>query len=216
MTSPPAPVALVILAGGRGRRLGGVDKPLIAMPDDRPLLAHALQRLAPWPGPLLISAGGDASRFAAFRAPVLADFVTEADGGGAGPLAGLLAAMRWLETERPDIAWLVSLPGDLPTPPRDLLTRLRSARAQAHARAAVAMSGGRVHNVVGLWPVAAAAELEGVLTVAGLRRVGAWVDSLNAARADWGTAAPDPFDNINTPQDLDRAREALAKAPPDL
>jgi len=210
------PVALVILAGGGGRRLGGVDKPLLAMPDGRPLLAHALDRLRPWPGPLLISANGDPARFMAFEAPVLVDDLFEADGTPAGPLAGLLAAMRWLNTHRADVNWLVSLPGDIPRPPPDLLARLRRARDAKGARAAVAVSGGRVHNTVGLWPVAAAAELEHALRQEGLRRVGAWVERLKAARADWADGPPDPFDNVNAPDDLARVRRTLAARGSDL
>ena len=76
--------------------------------------------------------------------------------------------------------------------------------------------GRAVHNVVGLWPVAAAPELEHALAVEGLRRAGAWVERLEAAHADWGAPTPDPFASINTPEDLDRARDSLAKAPPDL
>ncbi len=211
------PVALVILAGGAGRRLGGADKALLPLADDgQPLLALALARLAPWPGPLLISANGDPARFAVFGAPVLPDSVTEADGAGAGPLAGLHAAMAWLSEHRPDVAWMVSLSADIPAPPRDLLARLEHARREAGARAAVAASGGRVHNVVGLWPVApgSASALERAMREDGLRRAGAWVARLRAARATWPAEPADPFDNINTSADLQRVRRALAMSRP--
>ena len=78
----------VILAGGQGQRMGGVDKALVPLAG-APLLAHVIARLEPQVERLALSAKGDAARFARFGLPVLPD------GPGAGPLAGVLAALRW-------------------------------------------------------------------------------------------------------------------------
>ncbi|MEM6490044.1 MAG: NTP transferase domain-containing protein, partial [Pseudomonadota bacterium] len=83
-------IAGVILAGGLARRMGGGDKALLALAG-RPLLAHVIERLAPQVDGLALNANGDPARFARFGLPVLADTVP----GFAGPLAGVLAGMRW-------------------------------------------------------------------------------------------------------------------------
>ena len=78
----------VILAGGQGRRMGGQDKALVALAGP-PLLAHVIARLEPQVERLALSANGDPARFARYGLPILPDAL------GAGPLAGVLAALRW-------------------------------------------------------------------------------------------------------------------------
>jgi molybdopterin-guanine dinucleotide biosynthesis protein A len=110
----------VVLAGGRGSRMGGLDKGLQRL-DGKPLAQHALERLAPQVGPLLINANRNLEAYAAFGVPVVAD--AEAD--FAGPLAGMLAALQRCATP-----WLVTVPCDTPHFPRDLVARLHAAAQQ--------------------------------------------------------------------------------------
>jgi molybdopterin-guanine dinucleotide biosynthesis protein A len=208
-------VALGLLAGGAARRLGGTDKPLLPLADGRPVLAHMFDRLMPWPGPAVLSANGDPARFAAFGLPVVADAVTEADGGRAGPLAGVLAVLEWAAAGYPDVTAVVTVPGDTPGVPADLLDRLCAARDAERADIACAASGGRVHFATALWPVALAPALRRAMTGEGMRAVGGWIRRYRVAIADWpvdGEAdglGADPFLNINGPEDLARARRSL-------
>ena len=87
----------VILAGGQARRLGGGDKALRELAG-KPLLAHAIDRLAPQVSDIIINANGDPARFDSFRVPVVADTVE----GVAGQLAGVLAGMDWAAANAPD------------------------------------------------------------------------------------------------------------------
>src|SRR5690606_17100420 len=82
------PVAGVILAGGRSRRMGGGDKWLLPL-GGRPLLEHVIERVSGQVRQLALNANGDASRFAQFRLPVIADGIPDYP----GPLAGVLAGM---------------------------------------------------------------------------------------------------------------------------
>ena len=107
----------LVLAGGRGSRMGGVDKGLQLL-DGKPLVQHAVERLAPQVGPLLINANRHLDAYAAFGLPVVPD--AEAD--FAGPLAGMLAAL-----ERCTTPWLATVPCDTPRFPRDLVARLHAA-----------------------------------------------------------------------------------------
>ena len=127
----PATIGGVILAGGRSRRMGGGDKCLAPL-DGRPLLAHAIDRLAPQVGPLVLNANGDPARFAAFGLPVIADGFP----GFAGPLAGVLAGLDWAAGS--GLAAVVTVPADTPFFPEDMVARLAAAMARADAPAAVA------------------------------------------------------------------------------
>ncbi|WP_264812285.1 NTP transferase domain-containing protein, partial [Gluconacetobacter sacchari] len=113
----------VVLAGGAATRMGGGDKPLLTA-GRMTLLARLLMRLAADGMTLAISARGDGGRFAAYGLPVLPDPVE-----GAGPLAGVLAAMDWAAgLGRP---WVLTVPGDTPFVPRGLAAALAPGPAVA-------------------------------------------------------------------------------------
>lgn len=192
MTEP----AILVLAGGRATRMGGADKPLLPFADTT-LLEHVLSRMAGQGAPTLLSANCDPSRFARFGLPVLADPLPDHP----GPLAGLLAGMEWLVARAPAATCLVSVPADTPFLPTDLVARLQAARATAGTTLACAASGGRVHPVIGLWPVRLAPQLRQALVMEGVRRVGAWAARHSLARAEF-PVSPDPFLNINTAEEL--------------
>ena len=86
----------VLLAGGQSRRMGGGDKGLLELAG-RPMLGHVICRLGAQVGAMVINANGDPQRFAAFGLPVVPDTI----GGFVGPLAGVLAGMRWSAPMRP-------------------------------------------------------------------------------------------------------------------
>jgi molybdopterin-guanine dinucleotide biosynthesis protein A len=115
----PRDVTGVVLAGGRGSRMGGVDKGLELL-QGKPLVQHALERLAPQVGALMINANRNVERYAAFGVPVWPDEPPEF----AGPLAGFLAALSHCSTP-----WLVTVPCDTPRFPLDLVERLATASA---------------------------------------------------------------------------------------
>src|SRR6266567_8953097 len=113
----------LILAGGLARRMGGGDKTLIRI-WEQTILERAMARLGPQCAGLLINANGDVSRLARFGLPVVADDVASL----AGPIAGILAGLDWVAANAPAIEWVVSVPGDCPFLPRDLVSRLHEAR----------------------------------------------------------------------------------------
>lgn len=191
----------LILAGGQGRRMGGVDKTLLPL-GGQPLLARIAQRLRPQcPAGLVLSANGDPARFAdIFEGPVLPDPVP----GGAGPLAGLLAGLAH-GASRPDVTHVLSVSGDVPFLPGDLAARLAASRGGSPI--AVAASGGREHYTAALWPVDLRDDLRSWLA-AGERRVGAFIARHGAAVVEWSAEPVDPFLNLNAPEDVARAEAA--------
>ena len=191
-------VGSVILAGGKASRMGGADKALLPLAG-KPLLTHAIARLAPQVSTMIISANGELSRFASFGLRVIADSLGEYT----GPLAGLLAGL--------DVA---SVPTDTPFFPPDLVPRFL-AEPIHQRRPLVARSESGVHPVIGLWPVEIAPDVRGALEQ-GIRKVGAWAELQSAIEVlfpqrEINSKAVDPFFNINRPEDLAKA-EALLKA----
>ncbi|MEJ8574404.1 molybdenum cofactor guanylyltransferase MobA [Microbaculum marinum] len=202
-----------VLAGGLSRRMGGGDKSLRDL-GGQPMLARVLDRLKPQVGEFVINANGDPDRFAAFGAPVTPDPVP----GFAGPLAGVLAGMRWAERHAPKARWVVTVATDTPFFPANLVTRLVGAAGHHETMIALAKSGDRVHPVFGLWPVALADDLEAAIRDEELRKVLVWVhrhphvEVIFSGPVIDGTEI-DPFFNVNTPEDMEVA-EALAEELP--
>lgn len=191
--------------------MGGGDKVLLDVAG-RPMLAHVIARLAPQVDDLIINANGPPERFRQFALPVVADTI----GDHPGPLAGVLAGMRWSQGHRPQATLLVTVSGDAPLIPGDLVANLSAARAQVGAEIALAQSQGHLHPVIGLWPIALADDLERAL-LAGTRKVLDWTDqhkvtAVAFADEERGGKSYDPFFNANMPQelaDLDRLVKAL-------
>ncbi|WP_137388648.1 molybdenum cofactor guanylyltransferase MobA [Rhodoligotrophos defluvii] len=198
----------VILAGGRGSRLGGVDKALVDLGGE-PLIAHGIRRLQPQVAALLINANGDAQRFRQFGLPVVPD---ENQASRAGPLGGLLAGMRATSSLVPDTKWLVSLPCDTPFPPADLVEQLL--RCAGDALVMRAASGGRVHHLVAAWRLSLFRDLEQAIA-SGMRKVAAWVSrhEPHVGTVEFPTEPFDPFFNINRPEDLRQAALILSSQP---
>jgi molybdenum cofactor guanylyltransferase len=200
----------VVLAGGQSRRMGGGDKGLLEVAG-KPMLAHVIERLSPQVGQMVINANGDPNRFAGFGLSVVPDTV----GGFVGPLAGVLAGMRWSLAHAPAARWIVTVAGDAPLVPADLVSRLAAAIDNRRG-VALARSNGELHPVIGLWPVGLADDLEQELS-RGVRKVLHWTDRhgtipVDFAMANLGGVEVDPFFNANTPQELDALRAILAKA----
>ena len=198
----------LVLAGGLARRMGGGDKALIRIGDET-ILQRALARLTPQVNGIVLNANGDPVRFASFGLPVVGDSVPDF----AGPLAGILAGLDWVAANKPGLEWVVSVPGDCPFLPRDLVVRLHAARIRENKPLACAHSGDWRHPVVGVWPVALREDLRHAILVDDLRKIEVWTARHGVALADWPTEPVDPFFNVNTPEDVEKATALAANEP---
>ena len=201
--SVPATFGL-ILAGGLARRMGGGDKARIEI-GGVSILDRVLATLSGQCAGISINANGDPKRFAECGVPVIPDNVE----GFVGPLAGILAGLDFLAAQDNGIEWMLSVPGDCPFLPDDLVERLHQARRKMGAGVplACARSGEWRHPVVGLWPVSLREDLRHALTVEDLRKIEVWTARHGIAVADWPTEPVDPFFNVNTPDDAKRAQQ---------
>ena len=200
------PTLGLILAGGLARRMGGGDKPR-TMIGGVTILSRAIERMKPQCTRLILNANGDPARFSDTGLPVIADNVPDF----AGPLAGILAGLDWVAANRSAVEWVVSVPGDCPFLPRDLVTRLHEVRGGEGKPLACAHSGDWRHPVVGLWQVALREDLRHAVTVEDLRKIEVWTARHGVALADWPVEPVDPFFNVNTPEDVERATKLAAQ-----
>lgn len=191
----------VVLAGGRSRRMGGGDKTLRDL-GGRTMLAHIVVNLAPQVGRVIVNANGEAARFAALELPVIADAAEDY----AGPLAGVLAGMRWAAANVRGCRRIVTVPGDAPFIPSDLVTHLVAASDRADGAIAVAQSADVLHHVTALWPVALADALAAAVDQ-GERKIGDWAARQGIVPVPFDLVSIDgrtidPFFNVNTPDDF--------------
>jgi molybdopterin-guanine dinucleotide biosynthesis protein A len=189
----PTHITAVILAGGLGRRMGGVDKGLQQI-HGQPMVQQVLNRLQPQVGQVLINANRHLDEYKGFGVPICSDSIS----GYAGPLAGIQAAL--LHTTTP---YLVSVPCDSPLLPKDLVTRLASAMHQHTADAAVAVTGDpdqvQRHPVFLLLKSELRSSLERYLGSGG-RKVDDWLASLKCIDVQFDDEMA--FTNVNTPEDI--------------
>ena len=192
----------LILAGGRGSRMGSIDKGLVPLAG-KPMVAHVLERLAPQVQRMLINANQNQDTYAAFGAPVWPDAMPDF----AGPLAGLQTGLMHCETPL-----LVTAPCDSPFLPADLVVRLGQALLAQNADLAVAVTGDgatrQPHPVFCLAKASLLPHLTSFLESGG-RKVDRWYATLRVAEVHFADEAA--FRNINT---LDELREHNASVTP--
>jgi len=182
----------IILAGGQGRRMGGVDKGLKLL-RGRPMVQWVIERFAPQVNELLINANQNVESYARFGYRVIPDEIA----GFAGPLAGL---HRGLAAAAHD--WVVTSPCDSPFLPQDLVARLYQAVAQANADLAVAKTGDQPHPVFALCRRSVLPGLTQFLERGG-RKVDAWYAALRVTEVSFDDQAL-AFSNINTADELEK------------
>lgn len=188
------PIIGVILAGGRGRRMGGVDKGLQDL-YGRPMVQWVIDRLAPQVTHLLINANRNLERYAEFGYPVFPDKMPDYS----GPLAGIQMALTHATT--PLVA---TVPCDSPWLPADLVARLFNALQKSAADLAVARTPTRIQPVFCLARRTLLPQLTDYLAAGG-RKVEDWHAMLKVCPVAFDEA-DEAFSNLNTAEDLTRAR----------
>ena len=178
----------IVLAGGQGRRMGGVDKGLEPL-HGKPMIAAVLARLAPQVDEILINANQNLDVYARFGHRVIADAI----GGFAGPLAGLHACLGEAKHEM-----VLTVPCDSPFLPSDLLFRLQKHLGPNDL--AVAKTGDQAHPVFSLVRTSVRENLEAFLSKGG-RKIDQWYSTLKFVEVQFDDEA-DAFRNINTREEL--------------
>ncbi|BFM19821.1 molybdenum cofactor guanylyltransferase MobA [Gilvimarinus japonicus] len=205
MSQPQKPVG-VLLAGGLARRMGGGDKCLLPL-GDKTLLARSVERSRDQVSQLLLSANGNALRFARTKLPVVPDIFAD----NPGPMAGIHAAMSWMIEHDSRNEWLASFACDTPFFPTDLVAQLSAARLD-ESQVVVASSGGRMQPVFALWHKSLLPDLAATLGTGGdIPWLQHWIAERPHDVVEFACEACDPFLNINAPADLYHAQDLLSK-----
>ena len=190
MPEPTIEVTGIVLAGGQGSRMGGVDKGLQPF-RGKPMVAHGIERLAPQVDELLINANRNPEAYGRFGHPVIADEIE----GFAGPLAGFERGLAHASGRL-----VATVPCDSPFLPMDLVSRLRAALEAAHADLAVAKTGTQAHPVFSLMRRSVHGSLRDFLA-RGERKIDRWYGALAVVEVAFDDE-PDAFLNINTREEL--------------
>jgi molybdopterin-guanine dinucleotide biosynthesis protein A len=183
-------VSGIVLAGGQGRRMGGVDKGLQLL-RGRPMIEWVLERLSPQVAEVIVNANQNLDTYRKLARRVVPDEI----GGFAGPLAGLHAGLK--AAAHPLV---VTVPCDSPFLPADLVSRLNS--SLKHHDLAVAKTGDQPHPVFSLMKREVRESLEAFLAQGG-RKIDAWYAALKVIEVSFDDEA-DAFRNINTLEELRR------------
>jgi molybdenum cofactor guanylyltransferase len=196
---PIGDITGLVLAGGRGTRMGGVDKGL-QLHRGKPLAAHALERLRPQVGRVMINANRHADAYAGLGVPVVPDTLPDHP----GPLAGFLAGLARCETP-----WMVTVPCDTPSFPPDLVARLGAQVLANDADLAIAVTcdadGEQIQPVFCLLKTSLMPAVQ-AFTDAGQSKIGLWVSQQRSVQVLFDDARA--FFNINTTDELRRAEAA--------
>ena len=186
---PRADITGVVLAGGRGRRMGGVDKGLIPLAD-KPMVAHVLAALAPQVATIVVNANRNLDQYSAFGYRVAADPI----GDYYGPLAGMVGAMEIAATK-----YVLTVPCDSPLMACDLVARLYQALSHERAEIGVAHDGERLHPVFTLLQCDLLPSLYEYLQ-SGERKIDRWFARHKVAIAYFADEA-ETFINVNNPEE---------------
>ncbi|VUD51987.1 Molybdenum cofactor guanylyltransferase [Thalassocella blandensis] len=201
-------IPTVILAGGRGTRLGVADK-CLATVGNTTILQHQINTLKPQASALFLNVNGDVSRFSRYELPTICDAMFE----DAGPLAGIastLLELQALEVKQMNAGfkpWLITVPSDCPFLPADLVMQLVNAINTTPTDIAYCKSGDRDHFVCGIWSADILPPLLAYLSQ-GKRSVGEFIFAHDYQVVEFQLSSTgfDPFFNINTPEQLAAAQ----------
>jgi len=188
--APEEKITGVILAGGKGRRMGGEDKGLLRI-NGRPLIQHIIDAVLPQVGSLLINANRNLESYRALGHPVIRDIL----GDYLGPLAGVVSAMQASDTP-----YLLTVPCDSPLVPVDLCARLYRELKATGADISIAHDGNRMQQVFALLRCELLSDLLSYLKSGG-RKIDTWYGEHRLVLSDFSDR-PDAFLNINKPEDF--------------
>ena len=186
----------MVLAGGLGRRMGGLDKGLVPFLG-RPMILHVMERLAPQVGDVLVNANREIDAYRALGLNAIQDQIT----GYVGPLAGLHAGLNTMKSDL-----LLTVPCDSPLLARDLAARLHAALSDQQADIATVIADGQAHPVFCLCRRSVLPSLENYLESGG-RKVEAWQQSQKLVLVPFNDK-PMAFSNINTLEELTALEQA--------
>ena len=191
----------VILTGGRSSRMGGGIKSLKKF-NNKYIFDRIFENLQTQTDKVIINSNDSENLFVKYNVEVIKDSLE----GFLGPLAGIHAAFEWLNENAPYIKWLVTVPGDTPFIPKNLVKKLLDKVRNGNHKIVLAKSNEKTHPIIGVWHSNLFESLKNSLN-SGNRKIMDWASQHSLACVEFTNSKYDPFFNINCNEDLIEAKE---------
>ena len=191
----------VILTGGKSSRMGGGIKSLKKF-NNKSIFDRVFENLQTQVNKVIINSNDSENLFVKYNVEVIKDSLE----GFLGPLAGLHATLEWLNKNAPYINWLVTVPGDTPFIPINLVKKLLDKVKNSNHKIVLAQSNGKTHPIIGIWHSNLFESLKNSLN-SGNRKIMDWASQHSLEYVEFANSKYDPFFNINYIEDLIEAKE---------
>jgi len=193
-------IAVLIMIGGQSRRMGGGIKSFIEL-DGKSIFDRIITIIKPQIKKIIISCNTEEPKLKKYQFPIIKDLKE----GYLGPLAGIHSGMQWLKKNEPEVKWLITIPGDTPFIPMDLIFRFKD-KMSSDLKIIIAKSQNKTHPIIGAWNTCLFENLEEKLNK-GIRKIMSWAELHPLDFVNYTIKKYDPFFNINTKEDIDEAIE---------
>jgi len=195
----------VILAGGQSRRMGR-DKSLIKL-NEKTLIEHTIIKVKKFLPNLIIISNENKNEIMKYGI----DLVNDCLGENQGPLIGIMTAMKYIKDNKKNFDWIATFPCDTPFFPELLIKKFIDNSKSKKSLLYFASSKGQRHNVFGLWSLKLYDKLHNDIVNKNSRKVEDWAEQNDVQRIEFSFEKDDPFFNINTEEDLIKAKELFNK-----
>ena len=194
-------ILAVILTGGLSSRMGGGIKSFKQF-NNKTIFDRILENLNKQVNQIIINNNNNSELFLKYNITIIEDIF----GNFAGPLAGIHSALNWINKNNRSIKWLITVPGDTPFIPKNLVQNLLNAAIKGNYEIVLAKSLGKTHPVIGIWRSYLRESLEKDLNK-GIRKIVSWAEKHKLGYAKFENYDYDPFFNINYIEDISKAEE---------
>ena len=198
-------ILAVILAGGKSKRMGQ-DKHMIKL-GQKTLIEHSVTKVQKFFNKLIIVSNHKINHISNKNIEVIPDNLK----GQQGPLVGVFSAYEWVKKNNKQFDWIATFPCDTPFFPEDLIKEFIKKSLKKKSKLYFASSKGQRHNVFGLWSISLYENLKNDILNTDIRKVQDWADKNNVEKIEFTFKNFDPFFNINTKEDLQKAKEIQKK-----
>ena len=193
-------IAVVIMIGGKSSRLGGGIKSLIKI-NNKKIFDIILERIQPQIDKIIDNSNIEDTEISKYKFPIIKDVKQ----GYLGPLAGIHAGMQWLNKNKPKVDWLLTLPGDTPFIPLNLVSCFEE-KINQDSKIILAKSNDKIHPIIGAWHTSLLTSLNEHLE-SGTRKILEWANNHPLEFLEFNEKSYDPFFNINTQIDINKAED---------
>ena len=191
-------IMALIMIGGQSKRMGGGIKSLLKFNKKR-IFDRILEKLTPQIEKIIINCNLGEEKLKNYQLPIIKDLKD----GYLGPLAGIHSAMNWAFNNDPEVEWLITLPGDTPFIPDDIIYKFQK-KISKNIKIILAQSNNKTHPIIGAWHLSLFRSLDKHLDL-GTRKILSWAELYPIEFINYNYELYDPFFNINTKDDLKKA-----------